>query len=255
MLTRAKTRSEIKSMRIAGQMLAQVLQLLVEKAEVGMSTKALAEIAAREVNALGGRPSFLGYQGFPDVVCISINDEVVHGIPSHKRLINDGDIVSLDFGVTYNGMVTDAARSIIVGRPKQRRHIELVERTQQALFAGITAVQDGIRTGDIGYAVQKVLDKYEYGIVRDLVGHGVGHNLHEDPNIPNYGRAHTGPWLSKNMTIAIEPMSTLGGDAVRLAKDKWTVLTVDGSWSAHFEHTVLITDEGSEILTEYSKKD
>lgn len=254
MLTQPKSQSQIKSMRHAGRMLADILQLLVDKAEVGMSTKALAVIAAKELESLGGQPSFLGYQGYPDVLCVSINDEVVHGIPSDKHLIKDGDIVSLDFGVTYNGMITDAARSLIVGRPKQRRHVELVERTEQALLSGISAVHDGIRTGDIGYAVQKVLDKYKYGIVRDLVGHGVGQELHEDPNIPNYGRANTGPWLSKDMTIAIEPMSTLGGDAVRMGEDNWTVLTADGSWSAHFEHTVLITEEGSEILTEYPSK-
>jgi methionyl aminopeptidase len=251
MLTRVKSDKEIDSMREACQMLAKVLQLLVDKVEPGMTTKSLADIAAAELKSLGGQPSFLGYQGYPDVICISVNDEVVHGIPSRDHLINSGDIVGLDFGVTYNGMITDAARTVIVGRPAQRRHVELVSRTEEALMAGIAAVHSGIRTGDIGYEVQKVLNKSKYGIVRDLVGHGVGHDLHEDPNIPNYGRAHTGPWLNKHMTIAIEPMSTLGGDAVRVAKDGWTILTADGSWSAHFEHTVLITDEGSEVLTKY----
>jgi methionyl aminopeptidase len=254
MTTRPKTKAEIRAMRQAGKMLADVLQALVDYAEVGMTTKDLADKAASELKLLGGQPSFLGYQGFPDVLCVSVNDEIVHGIPSKEHIINDGDLVGLDFGVTYDGMITDAARSMIVGKPKQRRHIELVDRTEQSLLAGISVLKDQVRTGDIGAAVQAVLDKYRYGIVKDLVGHGVGHNLHEDPNIPNYGRANTGPWLSKNMTIAIEPMSTLGTDRVKIADDGWTVLTADGSWSAHFEHTVLITEDGFEILTEYPNK-
>ena len=156
----------------------------------------------------------------------------------------------MDFGVTYQGMITDAARTVIAGKPKQNQHIQLVERTKESLMAGINVIHDGIRTGDIGNAIQDVLDKYKYGIVQDLVGHGVGHSLHEDPNIPNYGRKGTGPWLSKGMTIAIEPMVTLGDYNVRLAEDKWTILTQDGSWSAHFEHTILITEDGYEILTQ-----
>ncbi|HEY4964731.1 MAG TPA: type I methionyl aminopeptidase [Candidatus Saccharimonadales bacterium] len=254
MTTKPKTKSEIRAMRQAGKILADVLQTLIDYAEVGMSTKDLADKAATELKLLGGQPSFLGYQGFPDVLCVSVNDEIVHGIPSRDHIINDGDLVGLDFGVTYDGMITDAARSLIVGKPKQRRHIELVERTEQALMAGISVIKDQVRTGDIGAAVQSVLDKYRYGIVKDLVGHGVGHDLHEDPNIPNYGRANTGPWLSSNMTIAIEPMSTLGTDRVKIADDNWTVLTADGSWSAHFEHTVLITNDGFEILTQYPNK-
>lgn len=236
-------------MRDSGRMLATVLQTLVSRAMPGMSTKDLASIAALELKALGGKASFLGYQGFPDVLCVSLNNEVVHGIPNKERVISDGDILSMDFGVTYKGMITDGARSMIVGKPKQQRHKELVERTERSLTAGIGAVHDKVRTGDIGAAVQAVLDKFRYGIVRDLVGHGVGHHLHEDPNIPNYGRPNTGPWLSAGMTIAIEPMSTLGTDNVAVARDGWTILTADGSWSAHFEHTVLITDDGAEILT------
>ncbi|HEY1645500.1 MAG TPA: type I methionyl aminopeptidase [Candidatus Saccharimonadales bacterium] len=251
MVTKAKKPSEIKAIREAGKMLSSTLALLVSNIEVGMTTKDLAHMAAQELKSLGGIPSFLGYQGFPDVLCVSVNDEVVHGIPG-KRVINDGDIVGMDFGVTYDGMIADAARSVIVGRPKQRRHIELVERTEQALTAGISVVRNGVRTGDIGHAVQEALEQYRYGIVRDLVGHGVGHDLHEEPNIPNYGRANTGPWLAKNMTIAIEPMVTLGSERVKVASDGWTILTADGSWSAHFEHTVLITDDGAEILTAYS---
>jgi methionyl aminopeptidase len=250
MQTKVKTQAEIQAMRESGHMLASVLQILFERTEAGMSTKDLADIAAAELRALGGIGSFLGYQGFPDVLCVSINDEVVHGIPNPKRIVNNGDILSLDFGVTYKGMVTDSARSFIIGRPTQRRHQELVERTEQSLIAGIGAGHDQVRTGDIGAAVQAVLDKFHYGIVRDLVGHGVGHELHEDPNIPNYGRANTGPWLQQGMTIAIEPMATLGTDRVYVADDGWTILTSDGSWAAHFEHTVLITEDGAEIITQ-----
>lgn len=236
-------------MRDSGRMLAAVLQVLKSQLEPGMSTKALADIAAAELKTLGGQPTCLGYQGFPEVICISVNDEVVHGIPRPERIIIDGDIVSFDFGVTYRGMITDAAISTIAGRPKQKGHIQLLKDTEQALASGIASVHDRVRTGDIGAAIERSLEHRKYGIVRDLVGHGVGHEFHEDPNIPNYGRPNTGPWLSAGMTIAIEPMVTLGSDRVYQANDGWTILTRDGSWSAHFEHTVLITADGAEILT------
>jgi methionyl aminopeptidase len=249
MLTVVKNPSEIEAMRESGRMLATVLKILSEQAAVGMTTKDLANIAASELETLGGAPAFLGYQGFPDVLCTSINQEVVHGIPSTNRVLQDGDIVSLDFGVIYKGMITDGAISLIVGKPKSQKHVDLVKYTEQALLEGIAIVKDGVRTGDIGAAVEKELNKHKYGIVRDLVGHGVGHELHEDPNIPNYGRANTGAHLKKHMTIAIEPMSTLGGDRVYVANDGWTIQTWDESWSAHFEHTVLINDNDAEILT------
>lgn len=252
MVTRVKTRAETAAMRESGRMLATVLELLKQRLEPGMSTKDLALIAAAELEKLGGRPSFLGYHGFPDVICISINDEVVHGIPQAGRIIEDGDIVGLDFGVTYKGMITDSAISLIAGKPKTQGHIRLVEDTKQAMEAGIAAVHDQVRTGDIGAAVEGSLTKLKgrrYGIVRDLVGHGVGHDLHEDPNIPNYGRPNTGPWLKKGMTIAIEPMVTLGSERVVVAHDGWTILTADHSRSAHFEHSVLVTQTGAEILT------
>jgi methionyl aminopeptidase len=252
MITRVKTKSEIAAMRESGRMLAAVLELLRKKLQPGMSTKDLAVIAGEELEKLGGKPSFLGYQGFPDVICTSVNNEVVHGIPSPRRIIGDGDIVGLDFGVTVRGMITDSAVSVIAGKPKTKGHIQLVEDTEAAMYAGIAAVRDGVRTGDIGAAVEKALKHRPYGIVRDLVGHGVGHELHEDPNIPNYGRRDTGPWLEKGMTIAIEPMVTLGTDRVFIAPDGWTVLTADNKWAAHFEHTILITEDGAEILTELS---
>ena len=247
--TQIKSAPEIVAMRESGRILGTVLNLLVKSAAVGMTTQELNDIAAAELKKLGGKASFLGYQDFPAVLCVSLNEEVVHGIPSDSRVIRDGDIVSMDFGVTYNGMITDAARSVIVGAPKQQRHVELVEHTLASLEAGIFAVHHQVRTGDIGASVQAVLDKFHYGIVRDLVGHGVGHYLHEDPNIPNYGRRNTGPWLEAGMTIAIEPMATLGTDRVNIAEDGWTIVTADNSWAAHFEDTVLITQDGAEILT------
>lgn len=250
MVTKVKTTSEIQAMRDSGKMLATVLDVVRRKVAAGMTTKALADIAAAELQALGGKPSFLGYQGFPDVICISLNQEVVHGIPSTKRIISEGDLIGLDFGVTYDGMITDSAISLIVGKAKQKGHVDLVRNTEAALQVGIHEVHDQVRTGDIGHAIEKYLKHHRYGIVRDLVGHGVGHQLHEDPNIPNYGRANTGPWLSAGMTIAIEPMVTLGTDRVSVADDGWTILTADGSWAAHFEHTVLITPDGAEILTQ-----
>ncbi len=250
MITRVKTAQEIAAMRDSGKMLATVLQLLKTRLQPGMSTKDLAVVARTELESLGGQASFLGYQGFPDVICISLNDEVVHGIPRADKLIKDGDIVGLDFGVTVHSMITDAAISVIAGKPKQKGHINLLKDTEQALQAGIAAVHDRVRTGDIGFAVEDSLKHRPYGIVRDLVGHGVGHHVHEDPNIPNYGRANTGPWLDKGMTIAIEPMITLGTDHVYVAEDGWTIMTADSSWSAHFEHTVLITESGAEILTQ-----
>lgn len=250
MTTKVKTASEIAAMRDSGRMLALVLAKLQKEIAPGMSTLELSKIARKELAALGGEPAFKGYQGFPEVLCVSVNDEVVHGIPKAKNIIKDGDIVGLDFGVKYKGMITDAAVSVIVGKPKQQGHIRLVERTKQALEVGIAAVHDGVRTGDIGAAIEGYLKQYKYGIVRDLVGHGVGHEVHEDPNIPNYGRANTGPWLEEGMTIAIEPMVTMGSEKVYIDDDHWTVKTVDRSWAAHFEHTILITANGAEILTE-----
>jgi methionyl aminopeptidase len=248
--TRVKSPSEIAAMRESGRMLATVLAVLRPLTVPGVTTKQLAERAAEELAALGGEPAFKGYQGFPDVICISVNDEVVHGIPSADRVIQNGDIVGLDFGVTYKGMITDAAISVIAGKPLKPTHRKLLQLTEEALAAGIAAVHGGVRVGDISAAVEAILKPAGYGIVRDLVGHGVGHQVHEDPNIPNYGRANTGPWLEAGMTIAIEPMATLGGERVYLHDDGWTVSTYDGSRAAHFEHSVLITEDGAEILTQ-----
>jgi len=252
MYTQVKTSAEIEAMRTAGRMLATVLKKVEDSAREGMSTKDLSVIAAEELNRLGGKPAFLGYEGatpFPDVICISVNDEVVHGIPRSDLILRNGDLVSIDFGVIYEGMVTDAARSFIIGDAKEQVK-KLVRDTETAMYAGIETLRDGVRIGDIASAIQKVLVKGNYGIVRDLVGHGVGHHLHEEPDIPNYGFAGSGQVLKAGMTIAIEPMATLGTHAVTVDDDQWTIRTADGSLAAHFENTILITDRGYEILTE-----
>lgn len=255
MYTRVKTTEEIEAMRIGGGMIATVLAMLAQKLTAGMSAKQLSDIAAAELKALGGEPAFLGYQGFPEAICISVNDEVVHGIPKTSTLMADGDIVSFDFGVRYKGLITDSAISIICGQNtpgfKPHKQIsDLLRYTEQSLYEGLAVIKDGCHAGDIGYAVEKVLGKHNYGIVRELVGHGVGHEVHEDPNIPNYGRKNTGAKLVAGMTIAVEPMATLGRDAIKIDDDGWTVRTKDESLAAHFEHTVLVTDDGYEILTQ-----
>jgi methionyl aminopeptidase len=249
MQTRIKTKQEIEAMRESGRMLATVLNVLKLQMNAGMSTKDLAQIAKQELRSLGGQPTFLGYFGYPDVLCVSVNDEVVHGIPRPNHLIRSGDLVSLDFGVTYKGMITDGAISLLAGAAPEKV-TQLLSKTHQSLMAGISVIEPGCHVGDISASVQKVLDAAKYGIVRDLVGHGVGHELHEDPNIPNYGKKGTGGILQAGMTIAIEPMATLGGYEVKTDPDHWTVRTADGSLAAHFEHTVLITENGPEILTQ-----
>lgn len=250
MYTRIKTEKEIVAMRESGKMLASVLILLEKELEVGMSTKHLADIAAKELRKLGGEPAFLGYQGFPDVLCVSLNDQVVHGIPREDVLIQDGDIVSMDFGVVYRGMITDSAISVLAGKNSVASDRQLIDVTKKSLHEGIKQLRAGVGVGKVSNAVEKVLKKSGYGIVRDLVGHGVGHELHEEPNIPNYGHKEEGPFLSAGMTIAIEPMATLGSERVFVGDDGWTIYTLDHSRAAHFEHTVLITDGGSEILTQ-----
>ncbi len=248
MFTRVKTADEIAAMRISGQMLATILKRIDKDLSSGMTGIDVSQLAKRELQALGGEHAFLGYQGFPDVICISVNDEVVHGIPD-KQPFNKGDIVSFDYGVQYNGMITDSAFTKVVGKTPESDVMRLITSTEQSMYAGIDALKNGIRVGDIAAAIEQVLAKEKLGIVRELVGHGVGHYVHEDPNIPNYGERGTGPVLLSGMTIAIEPMATLGGHAIMIDPDGWTIRTQDGSLSAHFEHTILITANGSEILT------
>ena len=244
-----KTPTEIAAMRESGRMLATILQLIRKKVTAGMTPKDISAMAERELKKLGGEAPFRGFEGFPDIICISNNNEVQHGIPSDRPFKN-GDIVNFDFGVTYQRMVTDAGITVCIGGKPDKAGARLLKGTEEALYAGLDVVHDGARVGDISAAVEAVLRKYELGIVRELVGHGVGHQLHEAPEIPNYGRAGTGPLLKAGMTIAIEPITTLGSHKIFSAHDGWTLLTVDGSRSAQFEHTVLVTETGCEILTQ-----
>lgn len=249
MTTRVKTPAEIAAMRTSGQMLAAVLAIVTTQIKPGMSTMDLSKLAEAELRKLGGKPAFKGYQGFPEVLCVSVNDEVVHGIPRKDHIISEGDIVSCDFGVNFKGMITDAATSVIVGQPRDAKDLELVQVTKKSLQRGIEAVRGGAHIGDIGAAVQRVLDGAGLGIVREFVGHGVGHEVHEEPGIANYGQKGTGFVLQPGMTIAIEPMATRGDHAIYIMNDGWTVKTRDGSRAAHFEHTILVTEDGYEILT------
>lgn len=248
MFTRVKTEQEISDMRTSGKMLATVLDIIKKTVKPGMSELDVAELAARELKAMGVTGPFLGYHGFPSVICISVNDKVVHGIPSDYEF-QAGDVASFDFGVKYNGMITDSAMTMIIGDSQNSEVKDLIKTTERSLMAGIDVVKAGVRVGDIGAAVQAVLDKKHYGIVRELVGHGVGHNLHEGPDIPNYGVAGTGPTLKAGMTVAIEPMATIGSEKVTIDGDGWTIRTADHSLAAHFEHTILVTKNGAEILT------
>lgn len=250
MYTKVKTAEEVEHMRHAGGICSDVLKMLVDSVKPGMNTKELADMATEMINDLGGKPSFLGYSGFPDVVCISLNDEVVHGIPSAKKTVQDGDIISFDLGVTYKEMIVDSAVSTIVGT-RDKTKTKLLDGTKESLSRGLKALKGNCMAGDIGEAVEAVLARNKLGIVRDLVGHGVGHHVHEEPNIPNYGTANTGPKLLAGMTIAVEPMATLGRGDVCMDPDGWTVKTADGSLAAHFEQTVLITPKAFEILTPF----
>jgi len=245
------TVDEIDAMRESGRMLATVLQFIKKQVKPGMTPKDVSRLAAQELERLGGKPSFKGFEGFPDIICISTNNEVQHSIPNNRVFV-DGDIVNFDFGVTYQGMVTDAGISVSIGGSDKtdKAGRRLLEGTERALYAGLDQVKAGARVGDISAAVETVLKSYDLGIVRELVGHGVGHELHEDPEIPNYGRAGNGPILKAGMTIAVEPITTLGSPRIFQAHDGWTLLTVDGSRAAQFEHTVLVTDTGCEILTQ-----
>jgi len=234
-------------MRQAGRIVAAVLEVLSKQIKAGMKTKELDVIAAREVARLGGTPSFKGYHGYPANVCVSVNDEVVHGIPG-ERTLKEGDIVSLDMGAIYKGYQGDAAVTVGVGEitPQAR---ELINTTREALQAGIATVHDGARLGDISAAVQRYAESRGYGVVREYSGHGIGRDMHEEPQIPNFGPAGTGPVLRKGMTLAIEPMGNIGDWRTRTAEDHWTVLTADGSLSAHFEHTIAVLESGAEVLT------
>lgn len=243
-----KSPPEIESMRESGRMLALVLQKLRQECAPGKTPKEMSRVAKDELAKLGGKPAFLDFHGYPDIICISVNDQVQHSIPTDTPF-EEGDIVNFDFGVSHRGMVTDSGFTMAVGGKTTKDTARLLKGTEEALQAGLAVVRHGCRVGDISAAIERVLRKHKLGIVRELVGHGVGYELHEEPEIPNFGRAGTGPVLKAGMTIAIEPITTLGSPAIRGLRDGWTLVTRDGSWSAQFEHTVLVTPKGCEVLT------
>ena len=243
-----KTPQEIAKMRRSGEVLQKVHHAVRAAVVPGATTMDMEKVAARKIAELGAQPAFKGYHGYPACLCTSVNDEVIHGIPSAQKVLAEGDIVSVDCGVILDGFYSDAAVTIPVGRlaPAARK---LLDVTQQSLDAAIQEVQVGATIGDVGAAVQEAVEANGFSVVRDFVGHGIGKSLHEDPQIPNYGTRGKGPRLKAGMVLAIEPMINAGGAAVKVLPDGWTTLTVDGSLSAHFEHTVAITKDGPRVLT------
>ena len=242
-----KSEREIAAMRQAGRVVAKILEMLKSKVRPGMKTSELDAIAASEIEKLGAKPSFKGYHGFPANLCVSVNDEIVHGIPG-ERVLTEGDIVSLDFGAIFKGFQGDGALTVGVGEISQEAK-ELIEATEGALEAGIRAATAEARLGDISAAIQQYAESRGYSVVREYTGHGIGREMHEEPQILNFGSPGTGPVLKKGMTLALEPMLNIGDWRTRVADDQWTVLTADGSLSAHFEHTIAIRDGEAEVLT------
>ena len=246
-----KRPAEIARMRQAGAILAGILEVLRAELRPGISTADLDTIAERMIRDAGAVPSFKGYGSnppFPGSICASINDEVVHGIPSPRRRLADGDLVSIDIGCILDGWHADCARTWPVGRVSPEA-IELMDATRRGMEAGIAAAVPGNRIGDIGNAIESVAHEHGYGVVRPFVGHGIGQSMHEEPEVPNYGRAGTGLMIEAGMCFAIEPMFNLGGDGVFVESDGWTVRTTDGGLSAHFENTITVTEQGPQVLT------
>ena len=243
-----KTAEEIGLMRKANQIVRDSLALIEEKIKPGMTTKQLDKIVYDYITGCDATPSFLGYEGYPASACISIDEEVVHGIPSDKRYIEEGQIVSVDIGSIYRGYNGDAARTFAVGKISAEKQ-KLIDVTKQSFFEGVKILKEGVRLGDLGHAIQSYVEANGFSVVRALVGHGIGTDMHEDPEVPNYGRAGHGLRLKVNMTIAIEPMVNAGTYDVVMLDDGWTVVTADGKPSAHYENTVAITEGGVEILS------
>ena len=243
-----KSAREIALMRESGRILAEVHERLKEEIKPGISTYEIDRIGEKMIRSYGCTPSFLNYNGYPASICVSVNDEVVHGIPNKKRILKEGDIVSLDAGVIWKGYHSDAARTHGVGEISKEAQ-NLIDATRQSFYEGIKMAVSGNHLNDISKAVDSYISSFGYGIVRDLVGHGVGANLHEDPQIPNFAQRRRGTKLRPGMTLAVEPMINMGGWQVEWLEDDWTVVTKDGSLSAHYENTILITDGEPEILT------
>jgi methionyl aminopeptidase len=245
-----KSASEIEKMRRAGKIVREVLELVRTLVKPGASTLDLEKAAEARIKELGAKPAFKGYHGFPCVLCTSVNQEVVHGIPSAKRILKEGDIVSVDCGAIIDGYFGDAAITIPVGNKIDPVTEKLLRVTETSLRAGIAEVKPGAHLGDIGAAVQKVVEDAGFSVVIDFVGHGIGTKMHEDPQVPNFGERGQGMKLKAGMVIAIEPMVNVGTPDVKVLADGWTAVTTDGSMSAHFEHTVAVTAEGARILTD-----
>lgn len=244
--TRIKTAEELENIKKSGEILTRVLDRLVQEAKPGITSLELDKIADEETRKLGGEPAFLGYQGFPGRVCVSVNNEIVHAIPNSRKL-QKGDLVGIDYGVAYKGMITDAARTVSLGKPS-RDGEKLLEGCYEALQEAIAVIKDGVKVGDVSEVIEKTLRKYGLKPIYSLTGHGVGHELHEDPVIPNYGRSGSGELLRAGMTIAVEPIASTGTHDLYLADDNWTYMTRDGSLSAQFENTILIKKDGCEVI-------
>jgi len=244
-----KSAREIELMAEGGRILADTRALIRREVRAGISTMELDAMAEEFIRSHpGATPAFKGLYGFPGSLCASINNEIVHGIPSKKRVLKDGDIISIDLGVGFKGYYTDSATTVAVGTVDEET-TRLLDVTERSLAAGIAAAVPGNHLGDIGAAVQRVVEDAGFSVVRDLVGHGIGVEFHEEPQVPNYGKPKRGLKLVPGLTLAIEPMVNIGGPATRTLSDKWTIVTVDGSRSAHFEHTVAITESGNRVLT------
>jgi methionyl aminopeptidase len=245
-----KSSQEIEKMRRAGQVVRETLELVRSHVRPGATTLDLEKLAETRIRQLGAKPAFKGYHGYPCVLCTSINSEVVHGIPSSKRFLKEGDIVSVDCGAIIGGFFGDAAITVPVGEKIDPKTARLLRVTEASLYAAIGVVRPGATLGDVGAAVQGMVEAEGFSVVRDFVGHGIGAQMHEDPQVPNFGQAEHGMKLREGMVIAIEPMVNAGKPDVHVLDDGWTAVTVDGSMSAHFEHTVAVTATGARVLTE-----
>ena len=245
-----KSTSEIEKMRRSGRIVRQVLDAVKELVGPGVTTMDLERVAERTIKDAGAKPAFKGYYDYPCVLCTSVNNEIVHGIPSEKRVLKAGDIVSIDTGVVLDGYYGDAAITVPVGGEVTPELEKLLEVTRESLYRGIEAARIGNTVGDVGAAVQKLVEANGFSVVREFVGHGIGTKLHEEPQIPNYGTPGSGPKLRDGMVLAIEPMVNVGRSEARVLADNWTAVTKDGTHSAHFEHTVAVTKDGPVILTE-----
>jgi len=243
-----KSSNEIELMKIAGKIVGDTHKYLIPYIKEGITTEELDSLAEKYIISRGATASCKGYEGYPKAICISVNEEVVHGIPG-KRKLRNGDIVTLDICACYKGYHGDSAWTYKVGEVSKEKEY-LLKHTEKALFVGLEQVKPGNRIGDIGYAISKYAEKYNLGVVKELTGHGIGSDLHEDPDVPNYGRQGTGPLLKEGMVIAVEPMLNLGTADIYILDDDWTIVTADDKPSAHFEHTVLVTKDGYTILTE-----